>query len=81
MRLDLDGKAADVCCVICDIRHQGRAKYPALQKALAEPKPLEALLKLGSISYPDRIKTLKAGLAAAGAFKGKTWKRAVGEFV
>jgi hypothetical protein len=81
-RLGLDGRAADICCVICDIRHQGRAKFSAMAEALANANPLTELLKLGSIAYPERIKTLKAALAAsAGLFAGKTWSRASGDFV
>lgn len=80
-RLGLDGLAADICCVICDIRHQGRAKYPAMQAALGSTRPLAELLKLGSISYPDRIRTLKAALAAgSGQFSGVTWSRQLGNF-
>lgn len=78
----LDGRAADICCAVCDILHQGRAKYPAIRQALAAPSPLAELLKLGSISYPDRVKTLKARIAAAGAaLTGKTWSRAHKDFV
>lgn len=81
MRLGLDGLGADVCCVVCDIRHQGRAKYTAMQTALQAKRPLEELLKLGSIAYPERIKTLRAALADAGAiFVGKRFSRSTGEF-
>jgi hypothetical protein len=80
-RLGLDKRAADICCVICDILHQGRAKYKTMAQALATDEPLDELLKLGSIAYPERIKTLKAGLAAgAGEFAGKTWDRESGTF-
>lgn len=80
-RLGLDGRSASICCVVCDIRHQGRAKYTAMQAALGEPEPFEALLKLGSVSYPDRIKTLRAALAQAGSFASKTWSRSHSSFV
>jgi hypothetical protein len=81
-RLALDGRAADICCVICDILHQGRAKYKTMAQALASSDPLDELLMLGSIAYPERVKTLKAGLAAgAAAFAGKTWDRESGTFV
>ena len=80
-RLNLDGQPADICCVVCDIRHQGRAKFAAMQAALNTSKPLAELLKLGSISYPGRIKALKDALAAAdGQFKGVTWNRQTGDF-
>jgi hypothetical protein len=80
LRLGLDGRPADVCCVVCDIRHQGRAKYAAMQDALAAAQPLEALLMLGSIAYAGRIKTLRAALAASPSFAGKTWSRSAGAF-
>jgi len=80
--LGLDGRTADICCVISDILHQGRAKFSAMQAALNTANPLQELLKLGSISYPDRIATLKKGLVNAGTlFTGKTWKRASQDFV
>lgn len=81
-RLGLDGRAADICCVVCDIRHQGRAKFKTMAQTLAGANPLSELLKLGSLAYPERIKTLKAALEdGAGAFAGKTWSRAAGDFV
>jgi len=80
-RLGLDGRSADLCLVICDIRHQGRAKYPAMQAALASPTQLKSLLELGSISYPERIKTLTAEVAARSALlTAKHWSRAAGDF-
>ena len=80
-RLGLDGNTADICCVICDIRHQGRAKFAAMQAALASSKPLNELLKLGSISYPDRIKSLKKALSDAGPMlTSKVWDRRIGDF-
>lgn len=81
-RLGLDRKAADLCCVVCDILHQGRAKYKAIGQALGSDDPLDEALKLGSIAYPERVKTLKAALTeAAPVFAGKSWDRASGSFV
>lgn len=81
-RLDLDGRGADICCVICDIRHQGRARYTSMQAALASANPLASLLKLGEISYPDRIKTLKKALQTKSELFGKqVWSRTSGRFV
>jgi hypothetical protein len=81
-RLGLDGRSADICCVICDIRHQGRAKFSAMQAALNSSNPLASLLQLGSISYPERIRTLKRALNNAGdLFTGKRWNRTAGDFV
>jgi hypothetical protein len=81
-RLGLDGKTADLCLVICDIRHQGRAKFSAMQNALNAAKPLAELLALGSLTYPDRIKTLTQEVKARQVLLGgKTWNRAAGDFV
>ena len=81
-RLGLDGKSADLCLVICDIRHQGRAKFAAMLAALGSGEPLGALLSLGSIAYPDRIKTLRKELKARSRlFAGLHWSRSKGDFV
>ncbi|MBB3392916.1 hypothetical protein FHT82_005705 [Rhizobium sp. BK275] len=79
--LGLDGRAADRCAIVCDILHQGRAKYPAIRQALGTGTR-DALLALGSIAYPDRIKTLKAALDKAGAvLTGKHWSASKQDFV
>lgn len=84
VRYGLDGVAAPLCLVIADIRHQGRAKSPAIIAALASQKPLDALLSLGSALYPERVKVLRReinALTADGTF-GKLEYRAVNsEFV
>lgn len=56
----LDGAEDTICLVVADIRHQGRAKSPVIVSALQQPKPLDALLKIGELEYRERIKTLKA---------------------
>jgi hypothetical protein len=67
---------------VCDIRHQGRAKIPAIQAALNSSRPLTNLLGLGSISYPERCATLKSEIAAKGALlTSKKWNRKNGDFV
>jgi hypothetical protein len=81
-RLNLDGRTADICCVVCDIRHQGRAKFAAMQAALASSKPLAELLKLGSIAYPERIKTLRKAIADSGSvFTEMKWDSRSGSFI
>lgn len=70
-RYGLDGAAAPLCLVVADIRHQGRARSPAIIAALARPKPLDALLSLGSVLYPERVKVLRReinALTADGTF-------------
>jgi hypothetical protein len=58
-RYDLDGTLDSICLVIADIRHQGRAKSPAIVTALHSSKPLESLLAIGEQKYADRISTLR----------------------
>jgi len=81
-RLGLDGETADICLVICDIRHQGRAKFAAMQEALASSNPLAALLELGAHAFPDRIRTLKKEVQdRSELLGGKRWNRSSGGFV
>ena len=84
VRYNLDGAPAPICLVIADIRHQGRAKSPAIIAALNGPKPLDALLNLGSALYAERIKTLRreiSALTADGTFGSLKYSAAKGDFV
>src|SRR5262249_37783698 len=56
---DLDGVDDVVCLVVADIRHQGRAKSPAIIAALNSAKPLEALLNIGEPKYHGRLVVLR----------------------
>ncbi|GFE90442.1 hypothetical protein [Steroidobacter agaridevorans] len=83
-RYSLDGAPAAICLVIADIRHQGRAKSAAIVSALANPKPLDALLDLGSALYPERVKVLRReikALTTEGTFGGLKYSVAKSEFV
>jgi len=81
-RLGLDGRTADICLAICDIRHQGRGKIAALQSALNSSRPLANLLSIGSIAYPERCKTLKTEIDAKGdLLTDKKWNRRNADFV
>ena len=81
-RLGLDGLGADLCCVVMDVRHQGRARFDELQKALLAAKPFEALLEVGADGEPERRNNLKAALDTRRAtLKKKKWSRAMGDFV
>ena len=55
----LDGVNDAVCLVVADIRHQGRAKTPAIISALNTTKPLESLLSLGEPKYHERLAVLR----------------------
>lgn len=56
---ELDGVNDAVCLVVADIRHQGRAKSPAIISALNSSKPLEALLNIGEPKYHERLMVLR----------------------
>lgn len=81
-RLDLDGLGADLCCIVFDIRHQGRAGFAEMQQALNQSNSFSALLNVGAISYPERVKTLAAAMKTRrSAFGAKRWSRADHAFV
>ena len=83
-RYDLDGAPAPLCLVVADIRHQGRAKSPAIIAALASHKPLDALLSLGAALYAERVKVLRREinvLLADGAFGDLRYSAAKADFV
>ncbi len=53
----LDGSGADICCVVMDVRHQGRAGFNDLQAALLAKKPFEALPEAGPMESLSASKT------------------------
>jgi hypothetical protein len=70
-RYGLDGVEDTICVLVADIRHQGRAKSPAIVSALRSSKPLESLLALGEPKYHSRIVVLRQEikkLVAEGTF-------------
>ncbi len=80
----LDGVLDTVCFLVADIRHQGRAKTPAIIAALQSPIPIEALLNLGEPKYHERVKTLRAEinrLTTEGTFGVRKYSVERGEFV
>jgi hypothetical protein len=80
-KLNLNGRSAEVAVIVCDILHQGRAKYPAMQQALLSKKPVESLLQLGAVAYPHRLKTLRQALKQAGdLYRSRVWDRASSSF-
>jgi hypothetical protein len=81
-RIGLDGVSADLCCIVMDIRHQGRGTFAEMLKALREADPYKALLAIGAITYPERVKTLKKMLdPQRQAFALKHWSRQQQDFV
>jgi hypothetical protein len=81
-RLGLDGIDADLCCIVMDVRHQGRAGYDELQAALLDRNPFDALLGVGAAGQAQRVKNLKAALAPRrAALRAKKWSRRTMDFV
>ncbi len=81
-RLQLDGVAGDLCCIVMDIRHQGRGAFSDMLRALHAADPYKALLAVGAIPYPDRVKTLGNALQSRRAALAQNhWSRAKGGFV
>lgn len=80
----LDGVDDAACLVIADIRHQGRAKSPAIVAALHSPKPLEALLNIGEPKYHERLSVLRReikNLTAEGTLGTHKYSTAKNDFV
>lgn len=81
-RLGLDGIGADLCCIVMDVRHQGRAGFDDLQAALLARRPFEALLAVGGDGEPERVRNLRAALEPRrDMLKRKKWSRSNGDFV
>jgi hypothetical protein len=86
-RFSLDNVPANVCQIICDIRHQGRATNDRIAAALDTngdyEKAFQNLLTIGSVNYAERIKTVKNtinSLLNEGIFS-KKYQRSNNEFV
>jgi len=84
---NLDGYPDQVCQIICDIRHQGRATSQQIINALDTGGNFETaytrLLQLGQPLYAERISTVRAvikNLIDAGIF-GKKYKKSTNDFV
>lgn len=84
---NLDGYPDKVCQMICDIRHQGRAKNSQIIDALNTNGNFELayskLSQLGAPKYSPRINTVRAvikKLTDDGIF-GKKYKQSTNEFV
>jgi len=76
-RIGLDGRSGDLCCIVMDIRHQGRGSFADMQRALRAADPYKALLAIGARVYSERVKTLKRRLdPRRQAFAARHWSRA-----
>ncbi len=80
----LDGVEDTICLLVTDIRHQGRAKTPAIVSALHSSKPLESLLALGEPKYHERVVVLRQEikrLVAEGTFGTHKYSTSKKDFV
>lgn len=82
--LNLDGRSDVTCAILCDILHQGRAKYSELRPILQAAEPDEALLTFKHGDYATRNNTLRAAIAAsraAGKLGTRRYSLAANSFV
>lgn len=86
-RFDLDKVPADVCLMICDIRHQGRSSNDRIANALNTngdyAKAFANLCTIGSTNYQTRITTVRNTIKALkdkGLFN-KKYDAKTGEFI
>jgi hypothetical protein len=80
----LDGVEDTICLLVTDIRHQGRAKNPAIKSALRSSKPLESLLALGEPKFHERVVVLRREikkLVAEGTFGTHKYSKSKKDFV
>jgi hypothetical protein len=81
-RLGLDERGGDICCVVMDVLHQGRAGFSELQAALNSARPYQTLLEVGATGEPGRVSNLKAALSSRRArLAQKRWSRSELDFV
>jgi hypothetical protein len=83
-RYDLDGADDTICLVVADIRHQGRAKSPIIESALANSNPLEELLDIGEPEHHQRLVVLRREikvLTQEGILGSKKYSISEGDFV
>lgn len=80
-RLGLDGRGGEICCIVMDVLHQGRAGFAELQAALAARRPYQALLEVGAAGEPGRVSNLKNALSTRRAALARaSWSRASSDF-
>jgi hypothetical protein len=83
-RVGIDGRTADLCCVVADILHHGRGgkmTWPMVDEALKSGKPLDSLIAIGAPKWEERKNTLRKALKARPGFAQKVWNAAIGAFV
>ncbi|HWU65311.1 MAG TPA: hypothetical protein VN112_25090 [Ensifer sp.] len=79
---NLDGRTADLCCIVFDIRHQGRGGNSDIKEALRQADAFEALLTIGKVSEPERVINLRKALTPKReAFKAFRWSSKDKKFI
>ena len=80
----LNGADDTVCLAVADIRHQGRAKSPAIVAALQSSNPLNALLSIGEPKYHERLVVLRREIKTLindGTYGSMKFNSAEGDFL
>lgn len=83
-RVGIDGRSAAECCLIADLRHQGRAGkmlWPEVNESLKSAKPFDKLLAIGTAEWDGRRATLRKAIGQNPAFADLRWSRAKADFV
>jgi hypothetical protein len=80
----LDGAAPQICLMVADIHHQGRASSGTVRIALQSADPLAALLTIGEGQYDSRLQTLRTEIGVLtndGTFGNLKYSATKNEFV
>jgi hypothetical protein len=83
-RYGLDGKPDTTCLLVSDIRHQGRAKSPAILAAVQSSDPMRELLRIGEPQFHERLVVIRREierLTTEGTFGKRKYSVADGDFV
>lgn len=83
-RVGVNGRTANECCVIADLRHHGRGGrmlWPLVEDALRSSNPFNALIAIGAPKWEERKRSLRNAIRARPVFLQKKWSRAAGDFV
>jgi hypothetical protein len=80
----LNGASPQICLMVADIHHQGRAKVSTVLMALQSANPLAELMKIGEPQYHERLATLSKEIKALtndGTFGSLKYNTAQNDFV
>jgi hypothetical protein len=83
-KLGLDGKSDVICTIVCDMLHQGRARYSEIKPILSAAQPVDTLLTFKDNVYGTRNATLRSAIqtmTAQGKLGTKVYHAAGNEFL